>query len=254
MRKPFVCGNWKLHHHLHETTAFIENLIKEIEKYQKIEIAVAPVATVLFAAAQKAQRSSLNIAAQNVFFENDGAFTGEWSVKHLTELGVRYVIVGHSERRQYFNEATESVVLKTKASFLGGATPIVCIGESLEEREEGKTAEVLIGQLNPVLDVLSLNQAKDLIVAYEPIWAIGTGKTASKENIEEVHLLLRDCLKKHFGSQISNSARLIYGGSVKPENAGDLIKVANVDGFLVGGASLEVQSFLSILRNAQNGL
>lgn len=249
MKKPFVCGNWKLHHHLQATNDQIDQIVSGIEAIVDVEVCIAPVATVLFSACAKAKGSKLQIAAQNVFFEEAGAFTGEWSVRHLIELGCRYSIVGHSERRQYFNETNESVAKKAKACFEGGLTPIVCVGESLAQREQGQTKAVLQAQLTPVMDVLLAENVSQAILAYEPVWAIGTGKSATALEAEEVHLFLRDLLQDRFGDLAAQQTRIIYGGSVKPENTAELMSQKNIDGVLVGGASLGAESFLGIVQS-----
>ncbi len=247
-RKPFVCGNWKLNHNLAATNELIDQIIVGLPANDNVDVAIAPVATVLFSAGAKAKGSKLQIAAQNVFYESQGAFTGEWSVQHLLELGCRYSIVGHSERRQYFHETNESVAHKTKACFAGGLIPIVCVGESLAQREQGQTQNILLEQLTPVLDVLVPENIPQLILAYEPIWAIGTGKSALATEAEEVHSYLRGLLVAQFGSSLAEQARIIYGGSVKAENTTELMNQKNVDGLLVGGASLTAGSFLAIVK------
>jgi triosephosphate isomerase len=229
--KRYLIGNWKLNHLKNEAMSTIEGILKKIPQGD-ITLAIAPVATLLGTACEAAKGSGLQIAAQNVFHESHGAYTGEWSVAHLAELGVSMAIVGHSERRQYFGETSESVALKAMACVAGGVIPVVCIGESLADREAGKTFEVLAAQLEPVKDW------EGCVLAYEPIWAIGTGLNASSEQVAEIHAWLRMKL----GAGVS----LLYGGSVKPENAGELGRVENVDGFLVGGASLKPESFLAI--------
>jgi triosephosphate isomerase (TIM) len=249
MRKPFVCGNWKLNHLLSVSTELIGQIIEGMPKNDETDVVVAPVATVLFSASAKAKGSLLKIAAQNVFYENHGAFTGEWSVQHLLELGCRYSIVGHSERRQYFHETNESVFKKTKACFAHGLIPIVCIGESMEQKEQGKTQSVLQEQLTSVLDVLTEENMPEFILAYEPVWAIGTGKSALASEAENVHSYLRGLLADRFGYLAAEKARIIYGGSVKAENAKELMSQKNVDGFLIGGASLTAASFLAIVKN-----
>ncbi len=247
-RKPFVCGNWKLNHLLSATNELIDHIIAGLPKNDEVDVVVAPVATVLFSACAKAKKSQLQIAAQNVFYESHGAFTGEWSVQHLVELGCSYSIVGHSERRQYFNETNESVLKKTKACFSGGLTPIVCVGESLTQREQEQTQSILLEQLTPILDVISPENIAQLILAYEPVWAIGTGKSASSLQAEEVHAYLRSLLAGRFGNDLASLPRIIYGGSVKAENTAELMSQENVDGLLVGGASLTAESFLAIVK------
>lgn len=233
--KSLIVGNWKLNHLKSQTLGVLTELMAGLEKLDSVDIVVAPVTTLLDVACRHVRDSKLKIAAQNVFYEASGAFTGEWSVGHLVELCVSMVIVGHSERRQYFGETSESVAAKARACLEGGLTPIVCVGESLSERESGETHVIIGRQLEPVLKIGSWEK---LVIAYEPIWAIGTGKNASPEEIAGVHAFLRECT--------SPQTRLLYGGSVKPANAASIFAVANVNGALVGGASLEAQSFLEI--------
>lgn len=230
-----IIGNWKLNHLMPKTLEVLDVL-----KAAQIELVVAPVATLLGVACERVRDSKIKIAAQNVFYEKSGAFTGEWSVGHLVELGVSMAIIGHSERRQFFGETSESVSKKAKACLEVGLVPVVCVGESLEQRESGLTEQIIAEQLGPVLGLLSSDQIAKLVIAYEPIWAIGTGKNASPKEVGEVHAFLRD--------KTSFNTKLLYGGSVKPDNAQALFAVPHVDGALVGGASLEAKSFLEIAR------
>ena len=243
-RQPFVCGNWKLNHHLEETRNVLSALASQV-KDSDVEVAIAPVTTTLALACDITRGSNLGIAAQNVHWAEQGAYTGEWSVAHLKEIGCRYVIVGHSERRQYFGETNESVAKKTKAVFEGGLIPITCVGESLDERESGQTLKVIEEQLAPVLAAIDSNQAPQLVIAYEPVWAIGTGKTATAAQAQQVHAHIRSLLKNAF-PQAAESVRIQYGGSVKPDNAQELLSEPDIDGALVGGASLKPESFLAI--------
>lgn len=234
-----IVGNWKLNHLKPKMLEVLNELLTELETLNSIDIAVAPVATLLNVACERVQGTKLQIAAQNVFYASQGAYTGEWSVEHLTELGVSMAIIGHSERRQYFGETSISVAQKAKACLDGGILPIICVGESLSERESGQAHQVIEQQLEPVLKLVSSGK---LIIAYEPIWAIGTGKNASPEEIREVHAFLR--------TYTSPQTRLLYGGSVNANNAASIFAVADVNGALVGGASLEAASFLEIARAA----
>jgi triosephosphate isomerase len=233
--KPLIIANWKLNHLKFKTLEILTELMAGLDKLEQIDIAVAPVATLLDASCQHIKKSKLQIAAQNVFYKTSGAYTGEWSVEHLKELGVSMTIIGHSERRQYFGETSISVAQKAQACLEGNLIPIVCVGESLSERQSGKTHEIIEQQLEPVLKVAS---SKNLVIAYEPIWAIGTGNSALPEDIQKVHEFLR--------SFTSPQTRLLYGGSVTAGNAASIFAVPNVNGALVGGASLEAQSFLKI--------
>lgn len=238
-----IIGNWKLNHLKPKMLEVLEVL-----KKAQIELIVAPVATLLDAACACARGSKIQIAAQNVFYEPSGAFTGEWSVAHLQELGVSMAIIGHSERRLFFGETSENVAKKARACLEGSLVPVVCVGESLEERESGLTEKIISKQLEPVLTVLSPHQISRLIIAYEPIWAIGTGKNANPQEIQEIHGFLRE--KTH------PDTKLLYGGSVKPENASVIFSVPDVGGALVGGASLEAASLLAIcssFKSPQHG-
>ncbi|MES2503905.1 MAG: triose-phosphate isomerase [Myxococcota bacterium] len=236
---PLIVGNWKLNLSLVQALQQIEILIREMP-VAGAEIAIAPVVTQLSAACLKVQGASLKIAAQNVFYAAKGAYTGEWAVAHLQELGVSMAIIGHSERRQYFAEDSKSVALKAKACIDGNLTPIVCIGETLAQRRANETQNVLLEQLEPVLEQIPENRRNQIVVAYEPVWAIGTGQHAEPEQVARVHEFLR--------AQVGPSTRLIYGGSVKADNAAELAAVKDVNGFLVGGASLDANSFLAIAK------
>jgi triosephosphate isomerase (TIM) len=249
-RTPFVCGNWKMHHSVEETKKQVRALVAGLRDLSGVEVAVAPVATTLFAACEAARGSKLIIAAQNVHWAEKGAFTGEWTAKHLSELGVTHAIIGHSERRQMFGETDETVKKRVRAALDGGLIPIACVGEQLAEREGGKTSAVVTTQTEAILDVVQDAEVSKLVIAYEPVWAIGTGKTASAGQAQEVHALIRALLKKKFGDK-ADSVRIQYGGSVKPDNAKELMSEADVDGALVGGASLEADSLLKIAAGAR---
>jgi triosephosphate isomerase (TIM) len=245
-RRAFVCGNWKLNHDLETTRSVIDALISQLPK-NGVEVAIAPVTTTLSAACERAQGSELGIAAQNVFWAEKGAYTGEWSVAHLQEIGCQYAIVGHSERRQYFSDTNESVAKKTRAVFDGGLIPIACIGETLEEREAGNTLQVIQEQVGPILEAIDASQAQRLVLAYEPVWAIGTGKTATAAQAQQVHAYIRSLVREAF-PDAADALRIQYGGSVKPENANELMAEPDVDGALVGGASLKPESFAAIVN------
>ncbi len=248
-RLPFVCGNWKLHHGIAATRDQVCALVAGLPALQgKCDIAVAPVATCLFIAVEAAQ-GKLPIAAQNVHFAEKGAFTGEWSVGHLKELGVTYAIVGHSERRAMFADNNETVPKKVRAVLDGGLLPIACIGETLAQREHGKMKQIVTEETEAILAAVKVDEVEKLTLAYEPVWAIGTGKTATAQQAQEVHALIRHLLKKHYGEK-AERVRIQYGGSVKPENAKELVSEPDVDGALVGGASLEAKSLLAICAAA----
>jgi triosephosphate isomerase (TIM) len=249
-RVPFVCGNWKLHHGLEATRAQVRALKDGYGALKgQVDLAVAPVATCL-AAAVEAAGGVVPIAAQNVHFAEKGAFTGEWSVAHLKELGVRYAIVGHSERRAMFGDTNETVPKKVRAVLDGGLLPIACIGETLSQREHGKTKAVVTEETEAILAVVKPEEASLLTLAYEPVWAIGTGKVATPQQAQEVHALIRALLQKHLGGAAAEKVRIQYGGSVKPDNAAELVAEVDVDGALVGGASLEAASLLAIAKAA----
>jgi len=246
-RRPFIAGNWKMHKTAGEAAAYIARLKELLPSPLDADVAVAPTFVALPAALAAAQGSPIGIAAQNVFWEKSGAFTGEVSTAMLEDLGVTWVILGHSERRQYFGETDETVGRRLRAVLDGRMGPIVCVGERLEEREAGRTWEVLTAQLAGALDGVSPDEAGRLTLAYEPVWAIGTGRTATPEVAQEAHAFLRQELVKRFDKPIANSIRILYGGSVKPENAAGLLTLPDIDGALVGGASLEAEVFAKII-------
>jgi len=244
-RIPFVCGNWKLHHGLEATREQMRQIVAGIAGLGgKVDVAVAPVATCLAVAVEVA-RGKVPVAAQNVSWAEKGAFTGEISVGHLKELGVTYAIVGHSERRALFGDDNITVPKKVRAVLDGGLLPIACIGETLAQRENGKTRAVVTEEVEAILAAVRVEEAEQLTLAYEPVWAIGTGKVATPQQAQEVHALIRGLLSKKFGNK-AEAVRIQYGGSVKPDNAKELIAEADVDGALVGGASLEAKSLLAI--------
>ncbi len=247
MRKTFICGNWKLNHDLETTRATLREMIQKLPSSRDVEVGIAPVTTTLFAACEVAKGSRIHIAAQNVHHAEKGAYTGEVSCAHLRELGVTHVIIGHSERRQYFGETSGEVAQKTRAALDMGLVPIVCIGEQLEDREAGRTMAVIDEQLAPVLDVLHPPDVPTLVIAYEPVWAIGTGKTASAAQAQEVHAHIRAQVRSKF-QEAAEQVRIQYGGSVKPSNAKELLAEPDVDGALVGGASLTADSFVGIIE------
>ena len=245
-RKPLIAGNWKMHKTGSEAKKLIEDLKGKIAGVKDVEVAVAPPFTALAAAAEALQGSGIALAAQNLHWEDQGAFTGEVSAAMLREAGCRYVIVGHSERRQFFGESDESVNRKIKAALKHGLIPIVCIGETLAEREGGKVQDVIERQIRKGLE--GLQAEVDLVVAYEPVWAIGTGKTATPDQAEEVHSLIRGLIRQMLGPDFSARTRILYGGSVKADNVKSLMAKPDIDGALVGGAALKADSFSAIVR------
>jgi len=244
MRKPFIAANWKMNKTISETQEFIYNFIPEVKDTSDVDIVLAPPFTSLTVAAEKLEGTNVTLAAQDVFYEEKGAYTGEVSPLMLIDIGCKYVIVGHSERRQYFNETDGIVNKKIKAAKKAGLRIIFCIGESLKEREAGKTFEILQREIEEGLNGIG---PEDIVVAYEPIWAIGTGKTATSEQAQEAHAYIRKRLNILYGNKADNFC-IIYGGSVTPENVDSLMACKDVDGALVGGASLKVDSLIRIVK------
>ena len=250
MRHPFICGNWKMFKTVHESVYYIRELLPLVREIDTIEIAIAPPFTAIYAAADAARSSNVAVAAQNVHWEREGAFTGEVSAEMLREAGAQYAIVGHSERRTLFGETSSTVNKKVHALLSAGLTPIVCIGETLEQRERDETNSVLDRQIKEGLATVSAEQVAGLVIAYEPVWAIGTGRVATPQQAERAHLHIRNRLDEWFSADASVRCRIIYGGSVKPDNAGPITAEPDIDGALVGGASLEVRSFVQIIRES----
>jgi len=249
-RRKFVCGNWKMHRTAAEARALVAELRGLADGLaEKVDVAVAPPFTALAAAAEALRGSRIALAAQDVHWEAQGAFTGEVSAPMLKEIGCAHVIVGHSERRQLFGETDESVNRKAKAVLAAGLAPIVCVGETLAEREAGRTLEVVSRQVRGGLAGLPADGVGWLTVAYEPVWAIGTGKTATTAQAQEVHAAIRALLRELAGG-VADQVRIQYGGSVKPDNAAELLAQPDVDGALVGGASLKAGDFSQILKGA----
>jgi triosephosphate isomerase len=251
-RIPLIAGNWKMFKTIPETLDFCQRLKGEVIALQgkQIDVAVAPPFTALAAAAHALQGTSIAIAAQNVFWAESGAYTGEIAPRMLKDAGCRMAIVGHSERRQYFHETDESVNRKTAVLLKEGLIPIVCIGETLGERKEGATFRVVERQIREGLKGLPVNDPLLLVIAYEPVWAIGTGQTATPQQAQEVQAFLRKLLREVFSPSVAQRMRILYGGSVKPENTAELMAMEDVDGALVGGASLEINSFCQIIKRA----
>lgn len=247
-RTPVVAGNWKLNKTLDEAVALVRALREAVGSTEGVEVVVGPVATALHAVAGELKGSSIGLAAQNCYHEESGAFTGELSPLLLADVGCSHCIVGHSERRQLFGETDAGVAKKAKALQDHALVPIVCLGETLEQREAGDTLEVCLGQLDASLEGVAVAGDR-LIVAYEPVWAIGTGKTAEASDAQEVHQALRARLRDRHG-EAADAIRILYGGSVKPANAAELLAEADIDGALVGGASLEAETFAPIVEAA----
>jgi triosephosphate isomerase len=244
MRKPFIAANWKMNKTIPETRDFLSAFIPEVKGVKDVDIVIAPPFTSLTAAAEKLKNTNIILAAQDMFYEEKGAYTGEVSPLMLKDIGCRYVIIGHSERRQYFNEIDEIVNRKIKAAEKAGLGVILCIGESLEEREAGKTFHVLEREINKGLHETDIEK---IVIAYEPIWAIGTGKTATPEQAQEAHAYIRERLRLKYGNRADDIC-IIYGGSVTPENVDSLMACKDLDGALVGGASLKVESYTRLVK------
>jgi triosephosphate isomerase len=248
MRKKLIAANWKMYKTPDQTRDFFRDFLPLISNHDRDEIAVCPPFISLAAAVETAKGSKIVIGGQNLYWEKEGAFTGEISTGMLLAVGCTHVIIGHSERRQYFGETDDTVNLKLKAALEAGLTPIVCVGEVLEEREAGLTEDVLRRQCLRALHAISGKKAGKLVIAYEPVWAIGTGKTATPQLASEAHQLIRTEAGKALGEELANKLRILYGGSVKPENAKALMSEEEIDGALVGGASLDPKSFAAIVR------
>lgn len=248
MRKPIIAGNWKMNKTLSEATAFLEEVSNLIPKQDVIDTVVCAPALFLDQLVQAAKGTDVKIGAQNMHFEESGAFTGEISPIALADLGVSYVILGHSERREMFNETDEAVNKKAHAAFAHQLTPIVCCGETLEQREAGETNDFVGSQIEKGLAGLSNDQLKRAVIAYEPIWAIGTGKSSSAQDANEVCAHIRSVVADKFSNEAAAAIRIQYGGSVKPENIKEYMAQPDIDGALVGGASLKSDSFLQLLE------
>ena len=248
MRKKLMAANWKMYKTPDQTRDFFRNFLPLISDHTRDEIAVCPPFVCVPAAVDAAKGSNIAIGGQNLHWEKEGAYTGEISAGMLLATGCTHVIIGHSERRQYFGETDDTVNLKLKIALEAGLTPIVCVGEVLEEREAGLTEDVLRRQCLRAFHAISGRKAGKLVVAYEPVWAIGTGKTATPQLAAEAHVLIRGEAAKAFGDKLADSLRILYGGSVKPENAKALMSEEEIDGALVGGASLNASSFASIVN------
>lgn len=250
MRQRFIIGNWKMHMGAGETTAFVQDLLPKMGEATTF-VGIAPPFTSIEAAISAAEKSYLNIGAQNMSEFPKGAYTGETSSSMLKEGGVSFVILGHSERRIHFHEDDQTIHRKVKWALKEELLPVLCIGESQEERDQEMTEKVLVRQLSEALKDFSAKQLENLVVAYEPVWAIGTGKTATPEIAQETHFLIRSFIKKQWGEEIGERLPILYGGSVKPENTAILMAEPDIDGALIGGASLEVESFAKIIKIAE---
>lgn len=248
MRRPVIAGNWKMYKDVNESVELVNAIKREVYDIENVDIIVCPPFTNLGEVAEMVTDSNVGLGAQNCYWEKEGAFTGEIAVPMLKSIGSEYVIIGHSERRQYFGETDETVNKKIKAALEGGLVPIMCVGETLEEREAGKTMDVVKTQITGGLKGFEESFIAPIIIAYEPVWAIGTGKTASPEQAQEVHAMIRGLLKELFSETLASGKAVLYGGSVKPDNVIDLMKKEDIDGGLIGGASLKSDSFVDIIK------
>ncbi len=249
-RKYFIAGNWKMNKTAAEATALIDAIKAKVGSQDKVDVAVCPPFTALDAASKALAGSTIKLGAQNMHFEAHGAFTGEVAADMLKEFSCTYVILGHSERREYFKECNCLINKKVKAVLANGMKPILCVGEKLEEREAGKTLDIVSEQTVKGLEGISKEDAKNVVVAYEPVWAIGTGKTATPAMAQEVHAAIRKVLADAFGADVADSIQILYGGSMKPENADALLAEKDIDGGLIGGAALKADSFVALIESA----
>ncbi len=248
MRTPIIAGNWKMNKTTADAVALANALKEAVADVNNCEIVVCPVYTVLGAVGEAIQGTNIALGAQNLHWEKSGAFTGEISAEMLVDMGVKYVLIGHSERRQYFAETDETVNKKMHAAFANGLTPIFCVGETLEEREDGITEQVIATQVVRGMKGLTEEQAAATVIAYEPVWAIGTGRTATADQANEVCAFIRVKIAEVFGQACADAIRIQYGGSVKPDNASELMAKSDIDGALVGGAALKADSFTGIVK------
>ncbi len=248
MRKKIIAGNWKLNKTIQEAVDLTQAIKQKAVDVKDVDIVVAPVFTALSTVAQTIVGSNVFLSAQDLYWEDSGAFTGEVSALLLKDAGCQYVIIGHSERRQFFHETNATVNKKVTAALTHGLIAIVCVGENLEERESGKTFDVIKDHVQNSLKGFNADQMRNIIIAYEPVWAIGTGKTATPDQAQEVHAFIRELLTTMHNDKVAQGVRIQYGGSVKPENSRELMSQKDIDGALVGGASLKADSFLGIIQ------
>jgi len=248
MRRKIIAGNWKMNNNLNGTIDLISSLAKSLNSSENCDIIVCPPFTSLSEANSQIKNTAIKLGAQNMYFENEGAYTGEISAQMLKSVGCEFVILGHSERRAIFNESDSLINMKIKKAISSGLKPIFCVGESLEQREKGVTKDIIKMQVTEGLKDISSEEIQTLIIAYEPVWAIGTGKNATPEQAQEVHQFIRSLIKEKYSEEIADNMIIQYGGSVKPNNAKELLSQKDIDGALVGGASLKADSFLGIIR------
>lgn len=246
-RRPFICGNWKMFKNHEETCAFFEELCSKTSNIKDRDILIAPVSIYLTNALEIAKGSDILVCAQNVHYMEEGAYTGEISPLQLKDINCRWTLIGHSERRKYFHENDEIVNLKTRSALKAGINPIVCIGETAEERKVDRTFDVIARSIKNTFHLLDINDAEKITIAYEPVWAIGTGLTATPEIAQEVHSFIRQTIAGIYNTDIHHKIRILYGGSVKSSNIKGLMEMDDIDGVLVGGASLKIDEFIKII-------
>lgn len=246
-RKPLIAGNWKMYKTAHEARSASARLRDLVGDLPQVDVMIAPAFTALVPVAQVLEGSPIAVGAQNCHWEREGAYTGEVSPHMLRAVGCTHVLIGHSERRQYFQETDESVNKKIHAALAAGLIPVLCVGETQNERDDGRTLSVLDRQVGEGLKGIHAEQARHVVIAYEPVWAIGTGRTATREQAQEAHAFIRDKFRSLFGEKLANGLRILYGGSVKPENIRELMEMPDIDGALVGGASLDPDTFAKIV-------
>ncbi|MCP4650245.1 MAG: triose-phosphate isomerase [PVC group bacterium] len=248
MRRTIIAGNWKMNKTITEALDLVRGLSMELKDVKDVDVVICPVFTALYSVSHEIEGSNIKLGAQNLFWEEKGAFTGEISAQMLKDANCDYVLIGHSERRNIFKETNEYVNRKLKAALKAELLPIVCVGERLEERQKNETFDVIRNHVTGALEGLSADDLKDIIIAYEPVWAIGTGQVATPEQAQEVHAFIRKLIADNFGSEVAEKLRIQYGGSVKPDNIKILIAQPDIDGALVGGAALKAESFLGIIK------
>jgi triosephosphate isomerase len=255
LRNPIIGGNWKMNRGSpSEAIEMLKELIPLVEKIGSVDIVIAPPFTALFSTIETVKNTNIMVGAQNMYYEEKGAFTGEISSTFLKDLGCKYVILGHSERRDIFNESDDLINRKLKKTLKSGLIPIVCIGEHLEERETGRTKDIIENQFNLTFKNLNSEEISRVVIAYEPIWAIGTGKTATPEQAEEIHIFIRELITSAYGKNTAQTVRIQYGGSIKPINAKEIFEKKNIDGGLVGGASLQSKTLYEIIKAAEESV
>ena len=248
MRKPLIAGNWKMNKTTTESISLVKELIDFVKGYQGTEIVICPPYTSLWVTKELIQDTNILLGAQNMYFQDEGAYTGEISANMLKNIGCDYVIIGHSERRQYFKESSQEVARKVSKALSFGIKPIICVGEKLEERESGSAKEVVKEEVEAIFEVLKSKDAAGVVFAYEPIWAIGTGKSATSQDANDMIKYIRNLLKEQYNEKVSDQIRILYGGSVKPDNIKELMSESDIDGALVGGASLKALSFSQLVK------